>query len=1041
MHAYAELQVSSNFSFLRGASQPRELMASAVEAGLAAIALTDRNTLSSIVLAHSYLKKTPDARTRFIVGCRLDLTNGGSLLCYPTDRAAYGRLTRLLTLGRRRATKGECELNLADVAEHSEGQRLILPFPALLDEAAIAHIRDCARLFPRQLHQALTHACRGDDKRWIQTVAEFALSAGVPTVVAGDVLYHSRERKPLQDVLTCIREGCTLREAGFRLHENAERDLKSPRRIHELFAAWPDAIAATLEIAAACRFSLDELRYEYPQEIIEPGVSAFQDLERRAWAGAAWRFPDGIPDAVSRQIRHELQLIEEREYAPYFLTVHEIVKFATSKGILHQGRGSAANSVICYCLGITQVDPVARGLLFERFISAARDEPPDIDVDFEHDRREEVIQHIYEKYGRDRAGLTATVVHYRTRRAVREVGKVLGLSEDVTGALAGSVWGWSNAGVTNECVRENGLDPSDRRLRQTLHLTRMLVGFPRHLSQHVGGFVMARGRLDELVPIENATMENRTVIQWEKDDLDELGMMKVDILALGMLSAIRRAFELLESHYRRKLTLATIPHEDTAVYRMLQRADSIGVFQVESRAQQSMLPRLRPKTFYDLVIEVAIVRPGPIQGDMVHPYLRRREGKEPVAYPSPQLEAVLKKTLGVPLFQEQAMQIAIIGAGFTPTEADHLRRSLATFRHVGTITTFRERFVGGMLKNGYPREFAERCFSQIEGFGTYGFPESHAISFANLVYVSAWLKCHYPDVFCTALLNSQPMGFYAPAQLVQDARRHGVEIRPVDINLSNWDSTLEPAPNSAGHAIRLGLRMVSGLAERDAQAIVDARGSGYRSPDDVIRRSGCGRAVLDRLAKADAFLSMRLGRRQSLWKVSALDGRMPPLFRRTNADLFAEPEAELPPTTACQEVVNDYRSTGLTLREHPLVFLRDILRSRRAITAEQLARTPNGRVVTVAGLVLCRQQPMTAKDTVFITLEDETGTVNLIVWKHVHARCRRAVHLAKLIGCQGIVQREKEVLHVVANNIWDWSGDLSALTAGASLPVHSRNFH
>ncbi|MCZ2080424.1 MAG: error-prone DNA polymerase [Bryobacterales bacterium] len=1042
MCAYAELQSSSNFSFLRGASHPQELVAAGATAGLAAIALTDRNTLSGIVLAHSFLRQNPDAGTRFIVGCRLDLTNGESLLCYPTNRAAYGRLTRLLTLGRRRAAKGKCELSLNDVADHSAGQRFILPFPGVLNEAAIAHIRACAALFPKQLHLALTHACRGDDRRWIHTVAEFARSSGVPTVVTNDVLYHARERKPLQDVLTCIREGCTLEAAGFRLEPNAERGLKPPEQMHELFAAWPDALAATLEIADACRFSLDELRYEYPEEIVNPGMSAFQDLEQRTWAGAAWRFPDGIPEAVDRQIRHELNLIGERGYAPYFLTVHEIVKFATSKGILHQGRGSAANSVICYCLDITQVDPVGRGLLFERFISAARDEPPDIDVDFEHDRREEVIQHIYEKYGRDRAGLTATVVHYRTRRAVREVGKALGLSDDVTGALAGSVWGWSNAGVAKESVREAGLDPTDRRLRQALYLTRMLIGFPRHLSQHVGGFVMSRGRLDEFVPIENAAMEDRTVVQWEKDDLDELGMMKVDILALGMLSAIRRAFELLERHYGRKLTLATIPHEDAAVYEMLQQADSIGVFQVESRAQQSMLPRLKPRTFYDLVIEVAIVRPGPIQGDMVHPYLRRREGKEPVVYPSPELEAVLGKTLGVPLFQEQAMQIAIIGAGFTPTEADQLRRSLATFRHVGTITTFRERFVKGMLKNGYPEEFAERCFSQIEGFGTYGFPESHAISFANLVYVSAWLKCRYPDVFCAALLNSQPMGFYAPAQLVQDACRHGVEIRPIDVNHSDWDCTLERIGVSPRHAVRLGMRMVAGLAERDAQTIMAARGAGYRSQDEIARRTGCRRAALDCLAQADAFGSMQLSRRQSLWKASALDGRMPPLFQHADADLFDEPEAELPTATPSQEVVKDYQATGLTLREHPLVFLRDDLRARRVITAEQLARSSNGKVVIVAGLVLCRQQPMTAKNTVFVTLEDETGAINLIVWKSVHERCRRAVHLAKLIGCQGVVQREGQVLHVVANQVWDWSGELGKMSTEAkTLAIHSRDFH
>jgi len=1042
MSAYAELQVASNFSFLRGASHPWELMQAAVDAGLAAIALTDRNTLSGIVLAHTFLKKTPAARTRFLVGCRLDLTNGESLLCYPTDRAAYGRLTRLLTLGKRRAGKGACTLSLDDVAAHANGQRFIVPFPAVLNEAAMAHIRACAERFPHQLHLALTDACRGDDRRAIQSVVELARSLDVPTVATNDVLYHARERKPLQDVLTCIRAGCTLDAAGFRLQANAERDLKSPPEMHALFAAYPDALTATLEIADACRFSLDELRYEYPEEIVAPGLSAFEDLRQRTWAGAAWRFPAGIPEAVSKQIRHELKLVEERAYAPYFLTVHELVKFATSKGILHQGRGSAANSVICYCLGITQVDPVARGLLFERFISAARDEPPDIDVDFEHDRREEVIQHIYEKYGRDRAGLTATVVHYRTRRAVREVGKVLGLSDDVTGALAGTVWGWSNSGIDEARVREAGLDPTDRRLRQTLYLTRLLVGFPRHLSQHVGGFVMSRGRLDELVPIENATMEGRTVIQWEKDDLDELGMMKVDILALGMLSAIRRAFELLAAHYGRTLTLATVPHEDPAVYEMLQRADSIGVFQVESRAQQSMLPRLKPATFYDLVIEVAIVRPGPIQGDMVHPYLRRREGKEPVVYPSKALEAVLSKTLGVPLFQEQAMQIAIIGAGFTPTEADQLRRSLATFRHVGTIATFRARFVDGMLANGYPRKFAERCFSQIEGFGTYGFPEAHAISFANLVYVSAWLKCHHPDVFCAALLNSQPMGFYAPAQLVQDARRHGVEVRAIDVNYSAWDCTLERVAGSSHHAVRLGLRMVAGLSEKDAHTLVERRGAGYASPDEIARRTNLQRSVLDRLAQADAFGSMQLVRRQALWKARALDGRMPELFARCDSDLFIEPDAQLPTSTPSQEVVGDYHATGLSLREHPLTFLRPTLQSRRVVTARQLERIGNGRIVTVAGLVLCRQQPMTAKNTVFMTLEDETGTINLIVWKHVNERYRRVVYNAHLVVCRGVTQREGLVLHVVANQLWDWTAALARLgAASAPLTVRSRDFH
>lgn len=1013
MHEYAELQVSSNFSFLRGASSPQELVNAAHEYGHRAIALTDRNTLSGIVLAHSTLKKI-GGRTRFIVGCRLHLSNGESILCYPANRKAYGNLTQLLTLGRRRANKGECVLELADVMNYSEGQHFILPFPQVLTDSTTTHINRCAEVFRGNLHLALTHYHRGDDKRWIRTVVGLARSLSLPTVATNDVLYHYPDRKMLQDVVTCIREKCTLPKAGFRLDANAERHLKPPQEMSRIFDALPDALEATIEIADKCRFSLDELRYEYPEEIVEPGLSAFEDLKRRALRGAEVRYPGGIPDAVIKQIDHELKLIAECEYAPYFLTVHEIVKFARSRKILCQGRGSAANSVICYCLGITEADPVACGLLFERFISAARNEPPDIDVDFEHERREEVIQYIYEKYGRDRAGLTATVVHYRKRRAILEVGKVLGLS--------------SNA-------------PMERR-ELAVSLMNELVGFPRHLSQHVGGFVIARGRLDELVPIENARMKDRTVIQWEKDDIDELGMMKVDILGLGMLSAIRRAFDLTKRHYGIDLTLASVRQEDPAVYAMLRNADSIGVFQVESRAQQSMLPRLKPKTFYDLVIEVAIVRPGPIQGDMVHPYLRRREGKDPVEYPSAALEAVLKKTLGVPLFQEQAMQIAIIGANFTPTEADELRRALATFRHSGKISLLRERFLDGMRKNGYTAAFSERCFSQIEGFGTYGFPEAHAISFANLVYVSAWLKYHYPDVFCAALLNSQPMGFYAPAQLVRDAREHGVEVRPIDVNRSNWETALEPVENSLRHAVRLGLQMVSGLPEKDAQALVDARGTGFETPNDIAIRAGCSRRGLDRLAQADAFASMAIGRRQALWKTSILGGKIPPLFAA--AGLFDDPETDLPPATGSQEVLADCLATGLTLREHPLTFLRPWLKTRRVITAAELKKTPHGKNVLVAGLVLFRQRPSTAKETIFITLEDETGAANLIVWKRVHDKHRQAVYHGKLLACRGVVQREGQVLHVIARDVWDWSAQLKHLDpqqGAPALPVRSRDFH
>jgi len=1012
MRNYAELQVSSNFSFLAGASHPQELVAAAHEYGYPAIALTDRNTLSGIVLAHSTLKESASP-TRFIVGCRLCLLNGESLLCYPTHRKAYGNLTQLLTLGRRRAKKGECILELADVANYAEGQHFILPFPQVLTSSARAHIQSCAALFRGRLHLALSHSCRGDDRHWIHSIASFARSLSLPIVATNDVLYHYPERKMLQDVVTCIREKCMLTEAGFRLDANAERHLKPPAEMMRIFEAWPEALEATMEIADRCRFSLNELRYEYPEEVVEAGISAFEDLRRRTLAGAKIRYTEGVSEAVIKQIDHELKLIAECEYAPYFLTVHEIVKFAASKKILYQGRGSAANSIICYCLGITEADPVARGLLFERFISAARNEPPDIDVDFEHERREEVIQHIYEKYGRDRAGLTATVVHYRKKRAINEVAKVLDL-----------------AGNTSPERRELAIE-----------LMNQLVGFPRHLSQHVGGFVIARGRLDELVPIENARMKDRTVVQWDKDDIDELGMMKVDILGLGILSAIRRSFDLMKLHYGKELTLATIPHEDEAVYTMLQNADSIGVFQVESRAQQSMLPRLKPKTFYDLVIEVAIVRPGPIQGDMVHPYLRRREGKERVEYPSPELEAVLGKTLGVPLFQEQAMQIAIIGANFTPNEADEMRRALATFRHSGKISLLRERFLNGMRNNGYLPEFAERCFSQIEGFGTYGFPEAHALSFANLVYVSAWIKYHHPDVFCAALLNSQPMGFYAPAQLVRDAREHKVDVRPVDVNHSNWETTLEPVEKLPLHAIRLGLHMVSGLPEKDAHALVRARESGYRTSSEIARRAGCGRRALDRLAQADAFASITSGRRQALWKTSILDGKVPPLF--AGMELFEDPEADLPPTTRSQEVLADYLATGLTLREHPLTFLRPWLRSRKVTTAKDLKKTANEKSVLVAGLVLFRQHPQTAKETIFLTIEDETGAANIIIWKRVHEKYHAAVYRGKLLACQGVVQREGQVLHVVARHVWDWSAQLKHLDPrqdAPALPARSRDF-
>ncbi len=813
---YAELQVTTNFSFLRGAAHPDELVVTAAALGHRAIAITDRNSLAGVVRAHHAAK---EVGLRLVVGCRLDLRDGTSLLAFPEDRAAYGRLTRLLTLGKRRAPKGECHLDYADVVAHGDGQ-IVVVLPCETADMAEFAARVAAD-FRGRAYLAAHHLYRGDDMRRLARLAALGETTGLPLVATNDVLYHVPARRPLQDVLTCIREGCTIREAGYRLAANAERHLKTPKEMARLFRDRLDTVERTLEIVERCRFSLDELRYEYPEEPVPEGQTPQQRLTDLTWQGAAERFQSfvapaeagaqghrsdpgslnsrfrgndeqsGIPDKVRGLIEHELQLIERLDYARYFLTVHDIVRFARQRGILCQGRGSAANSVVCYCLGITAVDPARIDVLFERFISAARNEPPDIDVDFEHERREEVIQYVYDKYGRDRAGLAATVICYRSRSAIREVGKALGLSVDVVAALAGIIWGWSNDPIADLRVREAGLDPTDHTLRLALDLAAELVGFPRHLSQHVGGFVITRGPLSELVPIENAAMEDRTVIEWDKDDLDRLGVLKIDVLALGMLTCIRKAFALIEKHYGHRFELATIPAEDPAVYEMLSRANSLGVFQVESRAQMTMLPRLKPREFYDLVIEVAIVRPGPIQGDMVHPYLRRRSGRESVDYPSEALRQVLGKTMGVPLFQEQAMKIAIVGAGFAPEEADRLRRAMATFKRNGDIHLFRDKFIAGMVGNGYDRDFATRCFSQIEGFGTYGFPESHAASFALLVYVSSWIKCFYPEVFACALLNSQPMGFYAPAQIVRDAREHGVEVRPVDVNHSLWDCTLE----------------------------------------------------------------------------------------------------------------------------------------------------------------------------------------------------------------------------------------------------------
>ena len=886
MSAYAELAVTTNFSFLRGASHPQEMVARADDLGLTAIGIADRNSFAGVVRAYDEAKKR---KIKLLVGTRLVTTDGFEVLAYPTDRAAYGRLCRLITAGNLKAKKSECHLSFAEILNAAEGQIfIVLPAAAAHSSSPASRGRmdsfttrlvALVRAAPGRTFLAGVHYHRGDEPRRLGLLAELGAQCGAPLVAVNDVLYHAPERRPLVDVLTCIREKCTIAEAGLRLSVNAERHLKAPAEMARLFAAFPDAIARTLAIAQSCRFSLGELKYEYPDEPVPPGKTAQQHLEDLTWVGAQERYPkdkypNGIPDDVRKRLNDELALIGKLDYARYFLTVHDVVSFARTqdKEILCQGRGSAANSAVCFCLGITSVNPDKSNLLFARFISENRSEPPDIDVDFEHERREEVIQYIYRRYGRHRAAICATVVHYRSRRAIREVGKALGMTEDVTAALAKTVWGYGD-GYPDDHIRQAGLDPSNPAIRQAIALADELIGFPRHLSQHVGGFVLTRAPLDETVPIGNAAMDDRTFIEWDKDDIDTLGLMKVDVLALGMLSCLRRGLDLLKAHYGLDYSLATLPQDDPAVYQMLSRADSVGVFQVESRAQMSMLPRLKPQCFYDLVIEVAIVRPGPIQGDMVHPYLRRRDGTEKEYYPSPspahgppdELRDVLKRTLGVPLFQEQAMQIAITAAKFTPDEADGLRRAMATFRHTGNVHLFRDKFINGMVERGYDRVFAEHCFGQIEGFGEYGFPESHAASFALLVYASAFIKCRYPDVFCAAILNSQPMGFYQPAQLVRDARQHDVEIRPVDVNFSDWDCTLEPtAPSSpacregldGGFAVRLGFRLIHGLSEQELKKLIAARGNGFSSIERLAATADISRFTIERLAEADAFRSI-----------------------------------------------------------------------------------------------------------------------------------------------------------------------------------------
>ena len=1060
MPDYVELAVTSNFSFLRGASHPEELVARAVELGHKAMGIADRQTLAGVVRAHVAAKA---AGIRLHVGCRLLPEDGPGLLVYPHDRAAYGRLARVLTAGKRRAEKGECRLTLADLNGLGAGQTVLLLAPEddNLNDSFTFRINKLKSFLQANYYLAAAPAYRGDEPRRLARLAHLGVRTGLPLVAVNDVHLHSPERRPLLDVLTCIREKCTLATAGLRRAVHGEHHLKSSAEMAELFRAYPDAVTRSAEITAELGFSLDELAYEYPDEPVRTGLSADSTLARLTLAGARARYPQGMPEKVRASLAHELRVIAGLGYAPYFLTVHDIVRFARERGILCQGRGSAANSAVCFCLGVTAVDPARSDLLFERFVSAARDEPPDIDVDFEHERREEVIQYIYEKYGRERAGLAATVIRYRTRSAVREVGKALGLSEDTVTALAKTVWGRSSRGLDAGQAREAGLDLRNPTVAQVIALSRQLIGFPRHLSQHVGGFVITRGPLSEMVPIENAAMEGRTVIEWDKDDLDALGILKIDVLAPGMLSCLRRCFALHQDHYQRPLNLATLPPRDAALYEMLSRADSIGVFQVESRAQMSMLPRLRPRCFYDLVIEVAIVRPGPIQGDMVHPYLRRRSGAEPVTFPSQELKGVLGKTLGVPLFQEQAMKIAIVAAGFSPEEADALRRSMATFKHTGTIHSFRDKMVEGMVGRGYARDFSERCFKQIEGFGTYGFPESHAASFALLVYASAWFKCHYPDVFAAALLNSQPMGFYAPAQIVRDAREHGVEVRPVDVNKSDWETILETAPEAGGGkfcALRLGLRQIKGLSEADADAITRGReiDGPFFDVADMAARTRLGRGALSRLARADAFGSLNLSRREALWAIRGLDLETAPLplFAATGNGgppmAGPEPDPALPALAPGEAVAEDYRTLRLSLRAHPAALLRDALAARGYRPCRALADAKEGARIDIAGMALVRQRPGSASGVIFMTIEDEDAVANLVIWPRTFERYRKQVLGARLVGVRGRVQKEGDapyrVIHVVAERLTDLSPLLDSLDQSpaaerAPLTTPSRDFH
>jgi error-prone DNA polymerase len=1022
---YAELQVTSNFSFLRGGSHPHELADEAAALGYSAIAITDRNSLAGIVRAHMAAKA---AGIRFITACRLDLVDGASLLAYPTDISAYGRLSALLTLGNLRTEKGKCELYKADVYAHSEGTLFVAVPPDKLnsrfelDAGFLGDLSEYRRAFGRSLYLAASFNYQGQDAKRLFRLAE----TSVPLVATGDVHYHIAERRELQDILTCIREKCTIHTAGFNLHPNAERFLKPLNEVARLFRGYPDALFNANAIADACCFSLDELKYLEPEEQLVEGLTRQQCLVKLTWERAKACLGDPVPEKHRKQIEFELAFIERRNLAWYFLRVYKKAQKAEDLGILHQGRGSAANSTVCFCLGITAVNPAKSRLLFSRFMSEARDEWPDIDVDYEHERREEIIQFIYEDYGRDRAAIVATVTQERHKGAIRDVGKAMGLSEDTIKRIGATIWDFWEEGFDEKRLRDQGLNPKDPLILKVLQLTCELMGFPRQLGQHTGGFVITEGKLSDFCPVLNARMENRTQVEWNKDDLEDLGILKIDVLGLGMLTMIRKAFDLVLAYYGIQLTLANVPQDDPLVYDMICQADTIGVFQIESRAQMSMLPRLKPRCFYDLVIEVAIVRPGPIQGDMVHPYLRRRNGEEPVVYPSKELEEILGRTLGVPLFQEQAMEIAIVAAGFTPAEADQLRRSMASFKANGKLHLYEKKMVEGMVARGYEEDFSRRVFKQLQGFEGYGFPESHAASFALLVYISSWLKCHYPDVFCAALLNSQPMGFYQPAQIVRDAREHGVQVLPVDVNYSEWDNTLEQK-GVKFYTVRLGFRQVKGLREDDMVQLVAMREDGYQHIDQL-RAAAVPEAALEKLADADAFRSLGADRRMALWEVSALADRPIGLFDGQLSETVLELPVELPAMTRGEHVVQDYISTGLSLKDHPIGLVRPQLTKMRNVRVSDLLYKKDGDMVCIAGLITVRQRPGTAKGVLFMTLEDETGSANLVVWQSLFDKYRKEIVQSRLLMVAGKLQIANGVTHLVVYSCFNLTALLRSLT-------------